>query len=88
MIERGPMADLELHACALEVGDIVETAHGSVRVVSEPMTVHRGWSPFDRFELLIGAHVQGPDDATPRFHVWRLNERLRVRRDVDTERDA
>lgn len=86
--ERRPMADFEMHPAALAIGDVVETEHGPFRIVSEPVTVHRGWSPFDDFELMIGAQVRGLKDQSPRFHAWPLDERLRVRRDVDAERDA
>lgn len=40
----------------------------AVRVVDEPHTVHRGWSPFDEFELLLGAYVESIEAQDAEYH--------------------
>lgn len=79
------ITELVLPAADLAVGDVVQTEAGWVRVVGEPVTLHRGWSPFDHFELLIGADVQANDDPRPRREAWGPVQLISVRRRVATQ---
>lgn len=75
------MARLDLFPAELQVGDLLETADGPARVLEEPMTMHRGWSPFDSFELLIGTRVRRAGDDRPVLLCWPPETTLTIDRD-------
>jgi hypothetical protein len=52
----------QIRASELAAGDVIELEMDRLVVVEEPQVMHRGWSLFDQFELLIGLTVCPPGD--------------------------
>jgi hypothetical protein len=69
-------------AAMLCAGDRVRTPEGDeVEVLRDPLTMHRGWSLFDDFELLVLVRVRGlAPDAEPEDVRWRPDQPIEVLR--------
>jgi hypothetical protein len=53
-----------VRAFELTAGDVIRYAEGIGRVTRGPETLHRGWSLFDEFQLLVGVRVEPLEQGT------------------------
>lgn len=66
----------------LAPGDIAVVDGRTLRVLDEPETVHRGWSPLDEFKVMLGFHIQAVGEpANPVYAIIEPREVLPVMRD-------
>jgi hypothetical protein len=71
----------DLPPAELKPGDLVLLDRERLRVLDEPLTVHRGLGMFDEFKVMAGVYLQRPGEAKAAFHTWELDARLDVLRD-------
>ena len=66
----------------LQPGDLVLLDGQRVRVLTEPLTSHRGLGVFDEFRIMLGVQIEVPGTSKAAFHKWELDARLDVLRDL------
>jgi hypothetical protein len=57
----------------VEAGDLIIDGSTSLRVLSEPYSMHKGLGLFDDFQMMIRAEVEDTEDGHRSARVWGLD---------------